>query len=127
MEVQKIQTSSKRCKFRSATSNSVMKTSTDFSDQVDWTDGHWRNDSSLDKRIADQFRSKVYIFSDSVLCLNGNVPMILKQQELGTNDRMKYFVESPSQENPWNSYRRTHGNRMEDLRGENENRDSRMH
>ena len=72
LEVQKIQTSSKRCKRRSATSNSVMKTSTDFSDQVDWTDGHWRNDSSLDKRIADQFRSKVYVFSDSVLCLDGN-------------------------------------------------------
>ena len=52
-------------------------------DKVDWTDGHWRNDSSLDERIADQFRSKVYVFSDSVLCLNGNVPMILKQQELG--------------------------------------------
>ena len=33
-------------------------------EQVDWTSGHWRNYSLLDHRIATQFTSKVYVFSD---------------------------------------------------------------
>ena len=38
---------------------------------VDWTSGHWRNCSLLDQKIAAQLTSKMYVFSDSVLCHGG--------------------------------------------------------
>ena len=55
----------------------------------------------LIKRIADQFRSKVYVFRDSVLCLDGNVPMILRQQEFGKTIELNISLKV--------HHRRTHG------------------
>ena len=42
-----------------------------LSEHVDWTDGHWRRYSLLDKRNSDQVQSTVFAFSDPVLCLGG--------------------------------------------------------
>ena len=38
----------------------------ELDEEVDWSSGHWRSCSLLDHRIATQFTSKVYVFSDSV-------------------------------------------------------------
>ena len=71
VEVQKIptifetvQTQVRNLKFRDQDIHGL-------SEQVNWADGHWRNYSLLDNRIANQVSSNVYVFSDSVLCLDG--------------------------------------------------------
>ena len=46
----------------------------ELDEEVDWTSGHWRSCALLEHRIATQFTSKVYVFSDSVLCLGGKSP-----------------------------------------------------
>ena len=41
--------------------------------------GHWKNDSLLDRPISEQFKRKVHVFSDSVLCLCEKILIILKR------------------------------------------------
>ena len=80
--------------------------------QVDWTDGHWRKYSLLGRRIADQFKSKKYVFRDSVVCLGGKCPDRLEAPRTFEKYRITCVVESPecrryittSQEHPWNLY-----------------------
>ena len=52
------------------------------------------------------------LFSDSVRFLDGNVPMILKKQDFGKAIELNIWLQA--------HHRRTHGMRMEALRGENE-------
>ena len=42
-----------------------------LSERADWSDGNWRNAHSLVKHVSARFQSKVYVLSDSVLCLGG--------------------------------------------------------
>ena len=41
---------------------------------MDWTDGYRRKYALLERRISDQFKSKICVFSDSVRCLDGKCP-----------------------------------------------------
>ena len=65
------------------------------SHQVDWTDGHWKNTLLFDDRISVQLKSKVYVLSDSVLCLGGKCPDFLESVRIFGKDQINYFVESP--------------------------------
>ena len=62
-----------------------------LSEQVNWTDGHWRKYSLLEGRIAEQLKSKIFVFSDSVLCLAGKRPD--HAARILEKDRITYFVE----------------------------------
>ena len=64
------------------------------SKEEDWTTGHWSKFSLLDGGISKQFKSKVRIFSDSVLFLGGKGvghPVVAQGQE---TDRTGYFIET---------------------------------
>ena len=99
-----------------------------ISEQVDWTDGHWKKYSVVDERISEQFRTKIYLLvSDSFLCLGGKCPDHPEAAQICDKKRIDYFVESPAYR-PFNDITgKTHGIRMEDLRGENINCISRVH
>ena len=43
------------------------------SEQVDWTDAHWNKHPLRDGRISERFKSKVCVFSDSVLCIGAKM------------------------------------------------------
>ena len=64
-------------------------------EQVDWTSGPWSDYSLLDLRIATDSMSKVYVFSDSVLCLGGNCHDHLEAARTWENDRIREFVQTP--------------------------------
>ena len=55
-----------------------------------------------DGRISEQMKSKVYVFSDSVLCLGEKCPELPHAARIWDNDHIKYFVE-PTE------YRQLHG------------------
>ena len=74
MEVQKIQTILEKVQAQISNLEFRHQEICALSEQVDWTDCHWRNYSLLLKRIADEFKSMVSVFSDSVLCLGEKCP-----------------------------------------------------
>ena len=49
----------------------------------------------FDERISEQFKSNIFVFSDSVLCIGGKCPDHPEAATLLKTDRIKYFVESP--------------------------------
>ena len=53
-------------------------------DKVDWTDGHWRKHSLLEKQIADQFNSnQKSMYSVIQFCVSvETVALIVQQHEL---------------------------------------------
>ena len=56
-----------------------------------WTDAFWRRCSLLDKRISDQLKLKVHVFSGSVLCLGGKCRSSWSGKSLET-DRIPSFT-----------------------------------
>ena len=65
-------------------------------EKVDWTGGHWRKYSLPDERMAAQFTSKVYVFSDSVLRLGGNCQEHLEAATIfGEKEGITCFVKCP--------------------------------
>ena len=64
-------------------------------EEVDWTSDQRRNYPLQDRRIATQYTSKVCVCSDSILCLCGNVKIVLGQEKTWENDRIREFVQGP--------------------------------
>ena len=63
--------------------------------EVDWTSDQRRNYPLQDRRIATQYTSKVCVCSDSILCLCGNVNIVLEHEKTWENDRIREFVQGP--------------------------------
>ena len=64
-------------------------------EEVDWTSGHRRNYSLPDHRIAAQFSSHMFFFSDSDQCLVGKREDHLEASKTWENDRIREFVQGP--------------------------------
>ena len=62
--------------------------------QQSWKESPPKSCTPLHKDIYKQCTAKVYVFSDSVLCLGGKYN-ILNQQEFGKQDRLCNFVSTP--------------------------------
>ena len=75
--------------------HTVIMKSTDLKEALDWTSGHWSNDSLLDPKLAAQFTSTLFAFSDSSQCLGGNCQEHLEAAKTWENDRTREFVQSP--------------------------------
>ena len=54
----------------------------------------WSSYSWLDQEIYEQLQSKVYVFSDSLLCLVGKSPPHPRSGEIWEQERIAYFVAS---------------------------------
>ena len=113
VEVQKIQTVSETVQVQISNLKLHDEEINGLPEQVNWTDAHWRKYSLLGRRIADQFRSKKYVFRDSVLCLGGKCPDRLEATRIFETHRIAYVVESPEYQphyditgEPWNLYER---------------------
>ena len=73
-----------------------MRPQLEHSEAVDSTGGHWRNYQLLDQKIASQFLSNVYLFSDSILRLGGKCQEHREAaRNSWENDRIRDFVQSP--------------------------------
>ena len=71
--------SSQWCRRKSAISSFV---TTQITAYLRWEDGYYRTYALFDGRIYEHMKSKVFVFSDSVLCVGGNGGNILMRQAL---------------------------------------------
>ena len=72
---------------------------------------------SLNTRIANRCSAKSHVFSDSVLCLGGNVLTILMRQEFGKTIASRDSVESPKDRPYYDTTGKTNEICVDDLRG----------
>ena len=94
--------------------------STDLKEALDWTSGHWSNDSLLDPELAAQFTSTLFVFSDSVQCLGGNCQEHLEAAKTWENDRTREFVQSPEYQAYYDVTGYSNGIRVQDSRGKDD-------
>ena len=63
-----------------------------LSAHLDWAESRWRHCSLLDEQIPEQSQSKVYVFSDYVLCLGGKCHTHPQAADMWANQRFCSFV-----------------------------------
>ena len=63
--------------------------------QLSWVYSPWKSRTLLREDICEQFRALVYVFSNSVLCLDGKCPQYPESAKVWAQDRHGYFVSTP--------------------------------
>ena len=63
--------------------------------KLSWEDSSWRSCTLLHRDIYGHFTAKVYVFSDSVLCLGGKCLQFSESARVWEQDRISNFISFP--------------------------------